>query len=144
MREPIKNERKIKMEFLNDGTLTVLLITALSNISDRLIKLMKAYIPILYLPPEIEEYSDKIVRKRGVEWLALIVPLIVSIGAVAFLDLYAGIITDEMAILTVVGVIPASTAWFTLESYRKSKKALAQASLFNNVALSETQEETEK
>lgn len=128
--------------FLTDGTIIVILITALSNISDRIVKLIKAYIPGLYLPLEVETDSDRAVRKRSVEWLALIVPLVISVGAVAFLNVFAGFISDEIAVLVVVGVIPASTGWFTLESYRKSKKALAQTSFFEceGVTLSETRE----
>lgn len=128
--------------FLTDGTIVVILIAALSNMSDRIVKLIKAYIPGLYLPLKVETDSDRAVRKRSVEWLALIVPLVISVGAVAFLNVFAGFISDEIAVLVVVGVVPASTGWFTLESYRKSKKVLAQTSFFEceGITLSETRE----
>ncbi len=120
--------------FLTDGTTVVILITALSNLSDRVVKLIKAHIPTLYLPDEVETESARAKRKSSVEWLALIVPLVVSVAAVAFLNMVAGFITDEMAVMVVVGVIPAATAWFTLESYRKSKKVLAKAAIFKGIA----------
>lgn len=130
--------------FLTDGTTVVILITALSNLSDRVVKLIKAHIPALYLPDEVETDSERAKRKSSVEWLALIVPLVVSVAVVAFLNMGAGFITDEMAVMVVAGTVPASTAWFTLESYRKSKKVLAKASIFNGLALTGTLEETEE